>query len=224
MKLKPIVSLAKDKSSRWTIHVHPGELVNWLLFIPNRIGTALIFVVSTVFQVLTRSKVALAGYMMTLTSIGLVVGMALSISMPSLIRPLQLQAITPGVSVDRGTKLASVSIDQKEYAVDQTESFVSFFSIPRNRVVVLSQADTIGTTDPAVVAVGYFHPLRNQLLEVRLGQEIEIVGENNGVYRSTAVEIKELSPTEIEQFSDSNAVVVVPKTALGRSFRAIVFK
>jgi hypothetical protein len=92
------------------------------------------------------------------------------------------------------------------------------------KVTGLRFAGSLGTQLPVILSVGAGHPFYETLLDVRVGDRLEVVAANNGrfIFTITTITDKEWQPGEWKtQYAGDGAVVVLPLSAWSQTKRVI---
>jgi hypothetical protein len=217
------LTLTKDRSSRWVVSIQFDWFLN-ILYFPQR----------TVREVLNRLVMWMVGWrwpstaiIMSVASAGLGIGLVVALftqvlSQPSstLAVPAFLERQSIGPEIDR-VKLGNVA-----YQVGLTESVADFYTLPRKQIAALQTAGRPTEATPMQLLVGFTHPSRSIVQEIELGEEIIIIGDNNGRYTYQVVATQVQTADQVAQLDSSSALlyIVVPQTITHQQFLVILAK
>jgi hypothetical protein len=219
--IDPFITIKKDRGDCWIFAISFDWLLQ-ILYFPQRVlnnifGGMVSWLLSWNFP---STKVT-----MSVASIGLVAGILISIVGQVFVRPSGLLAVPALLQNEHfGPLIDRIKFENITYTVGESESYQAFFSIPRKSISHLQTSGRPGEATAVQVLVGYTHPVRGLLQKSKLGDELQVVGENNGRYDYTVVatEVRSLQDLPKMQTSSEGLLLIVPQTALQQSFLVVI--
>lgn len=220
------ISLTKDRSSRWVLSLSFDWILE-LLYFPGRVAKR---VVSGLVRWLLSWRYPSTQAMMGVASAGLGVGVVVALFGQVLIRPAGTLAVPTFLQQQHtGPKIDSFEINRASYAVAEVSDVSTFYSLPRATMTHLQTSGRPSEARPTVVLVGYTHQTRPLLQSALLGEELRLIGDNNGRYTYQVVgmqvySLAELSQLESNQLETSqySLFVVVPQTVTNQEFLVVM--
>lgn len=220
------ISLMKDRSGRWVVSLSFDWLLE-ILFFPGRV---LQRIISGLVRWLLSWRYPSTQAMMTVASLGLGVGVVVALFGQVLIRPAGTLAVPAFLQpAHTGPKIDSLELYKGNYGTGEVSEINAFYSLPRATMAHLQTSGRPSEAKPMVVVVGYTHQARSKLQQVLLGEEVVIIGDNNGRYTYQVVgtqvySLATLSQLESVQLDTSqySLFIVVPQTITNQEFLVIM--
>lgn len=215
------ITIKKDRGDRWIFAVSFDWLLE-VLYFPGRVFKNAF---SGLVNWLLTWNFPSTKITLSVASAGLVAGLMIVIVGQVFVRPASLLAVPTFLDQQHyGPKIDRIKIDGIDYNVGESESYAAFFSIPRKTISHLQTSGRPSEANAVQVMIGYTHPARSLLQKVLLGDEITIVGANNGKYTYTVVttEVRTLQDLQKMQTNNQQLMLIVPQTAVQQQFLVVI--
>lgn len=215
------ISLQRDRKGRWVFAVSFDWFFEMLYFPGRVLKKSMFWIVSWLLTWNFPSTTVT----MSVASVGLVAGLLIAIAGQVFIRPTNLLAVPSFLDQEQyGPKIDSLQIDGSSYKVGESESYLSFYSIPRKSVSHLLTSGRPSEAKAVQIMIGYTHPTRSMLQKVNLGDEISLIGDNNGVYNYTVVttEVRNIEDLSKMKTDTEQVILIVPQTAIQQQFLVVI--
>jgi hypothetical protein len=215
------ITIKKDRGDRWIFAVSFDWFLE-ILYFPGRVFKTLF---SGLVDWLLTWNFPSTKVTMSIASTGLVAGLMIVIVGQVFTRPTSLLAVPAFVNQQHfGPLIDRIKIEGIGYNVGDTESYTAFFSIPRKTISHLQTSGRPTESSAIQVLIGYTHPARSLLQKINLGDEITLVGDNNGRYSYTVVTTQVRSKEDLPklQTDSEQLMLIIPQTAVQQQFLVVI--
>ncbi len=157
--------------------------------------------------------------LLTLAGIGLGFGIGIMVGL----QPDVLTAQPERLSQQSLVTAELLSLHNQNYRLEEDSSLERFFLTPQAKAVVLGSHADLESTRPVVLGIGARNSVAAQLLELSLGDEIQIYGSNQGLYSYQVIEIRQQRRDQLQAVvQEPGLVVLTPSSILQDSITAII--
>lgn len=147
---------------------------------------------------------------MSVASMGLAIGLVVTLLSQVLTQPARTIAVPAFFSQEHtGPMVDLLTLFGSKYQVGTTQSVADFYKLPRNQVAAVTTAGRPTENQAIQLLVGATHPSASSLSKLELGDEVQLIGDNNGRYSYQLIATKLVSPGEASQLDPHGASLYV---------------